>query len=102
MERFLAHYGIHIFLPLIIALLCFKKQWLKAYFIMLLAFAIDLDHLLADPIFDPNRCSIHAHPLHSYYIMPVYVLLMFPKNTRWLGIGLVIHLLADITDCALM
>ena len=36
---------------------------------------IDLDHLLATPIFDPARCSIGFHPLHSYYAIGVYFIL---------------------------
>lgn len=96
------HYGIHFMLPLVIALIFFKQNWKKAYLIMLLAMVIDLDHLLADPIFDPNRCSIGFHPLHSYYAMVFFVILLIPKLTRVLGIGLIIHLLADGFDCWLM
>jgi hypothetical protein len=96
------HYGIHFMLPLVIALIFFKQNWKKAYLIMLLAMVIDLDHLLADPIFDPNRCSIGFHPLHSYYAMVFFVILLIPKLTRVLSIGLIIHLLADGFDCWLM
>lgn len=102
MLQTIVHYGIHFGLPLVVALLFFKKFWLKAYGIMLLGMLIDLDHLLADPIFDPNRCSINFHPLHSYYAMAFYVLLLFPKRSRIIGIGLVIHIIADIADCSLM
>ncbi len=63
---------------------------------------IDLDHLLATPIFSPNRCSITFHPLHSYYAIAVYVLLLIPKKTRIIGLGLVIHIIADTVDCLLM
>ena len=63
---------------------------------------IDLDHLLANPIFDPNRCSINFHPLHTYYALAVYILLTLFKNTRLIGLGLVIHIIADIVDCSFM
>ena len=96
------HYGIHFGLPLLIAVLFFRSFWLKAYGIMLLGMLIDLDHLLANPIFDSNRCSINFHPLHSYYAIIIYCLLLIPKKTRLLGIGLIIHILADTTDCLLM
>jgi len=96
------HYSIHILVPLIVALIFFKQYWLKAYLIMLACFIIDIDHVLASPMFDPNRCSINFHPLHSYYAMAVYVVLLIPKKTRVLGLGLVIHILADSADCALM
>jgi hypothetical protein len=102
MLQFSLHYGIHFGLPLIIALVFFKNNWLKAYGIMLLGILIDLDHLVADPIFDSNRCSINFHPLHSYYAIAAYFLLLFPKPTRLIGIGLIIHIIADIVDCWLM
>lgn len=69
---------------------------------MLSAFVIDLDHLLATPMFDPNRCSINFHPLHTYYAIIIYVLLFFPKRTRVFGIGIFIHIIADMADCLLM
>ena len=98
----LVHYGLHFGLPLVIAAIFFQKNWLKAYAIMILGMLIDLDHLLADPIFDSNRCSINFHPLHSYYAIVVYLLLLLPKKTRLIGIGLVIHIIADSADCYLM
>ena len=63
---------------------------------------IDLDHLLANPIFNPNRCSINFHPLHTYYALAVYILLTIFKKTRLIGLGLIIHIIADIVDCTLM
>lgn len=96
------HYSIHYVGPLVIALLFYKKQWKFAYFIMILGMLIDFDHLSANPIFDPNRCSINFHPLHSYFAIFVYVLLLFPKKTRLIGLGLVIHILADYADCSFM
>lgn len=98
----ITHYGIHFGLPLVIALLFFKTHWLKAYGIMILGMLIDLDHLLANPIFDSNRCSINFHPLHSYYAIAIYVILLLPKKTRLIGLGLVIHIIADTVDCWLM
>jgi len=96
------HYGIHFGLPLVVAILFYRKFWLKAYGIMILGMLIDLDHLLANPIFDPNRCSINFHPLHSYYAIAVYFILLILKKTRIIGLGLVIHIMADIADCSLM
>ncbi|WP_179351945.1 DUF6122 family protein [Winogradskyella vidalii] len=96
------HYGIHFGLPLVIAILCYKTYWLKAYGIMMLGMLIDLDHLLASPIFEANRCSINFHPLHSYYAIAIYVLLLLSKKTRFIGLGLVAHIIADTVDCWLM
>ena len=102
MLKFSIHYGLHFGLPLIIAFLFFKKNWLKMYILMLLAFVIDLDHLLANPIFDPNRCSINFHPLHSYYAIGTYILLLIPKQIRIFAIGLLVHILSDGVDCLLL
>ncbi|MFD1063484.1 DUF6122 family protein [Winogradskyella litorisediminis] len=96
----LTHYGIHFIVPLIVSLLFFKKKWKIAYVIMLSTFVIDLDHLLANPLFDPNRCSINFHPLHTYYAMILYMILAVLKPTRIFGVGLIIHIIADAVDCA--
>ncbi|WP_292949552.1 DUF6122 family protein [Olleya sp. UBA1516] len=102
MYKDIIHYGIHFIVPVIVALLFFKKQWKYALGIMLLGMLIDLDHLLATPIFAPNRCSINFHPLHSYYAIIFYMALLIPKKTRIIGLGLVIHIIADFTDCMMM
>ena len=62
---------------------------------------IDVDHLLADPIYDPNRCSIGFHPLHTVVPIALYGLLLIHPKTRLVGIGLYIHILLDIGDCAI-
>ena len=96
------HYGIHLLLPLIVAFVFFKSNWKYAYLIMISMMIIDLDHLLVTPIFDPNRCSINFHPLHSYIAIGLYIVLLFPKKTRLPGLGLIIHIIADKVDCILM
>ncbi|MEO8774541.1 MAG: DUF6122 family protein [Gelidibacter sp.] len=96
------HYGIHFGLPLFVAYFFFRSNWKIAYLIMIATMLIDLDHLLAVPLFDPGRCSINFHPLHTYYAMMVYVGFLFFNKTRILGIGLVIHMIADATDCWMM
>ncbi|MFL0353755.1 DUF6122 family protein [Xanthomarina sp. GH4-25] len=102
MLQTIIHYGIHFLFPLAIALFFFKTHWKTAYLVMICGMFIDLDHLLADPIFAPNRCSINFHPLHSYYAIAIYFLLLIPKKTRIIGLGLVIHILADTVDCMFM
>jgi|SRR5690606_1224942 len=102
MMQHLVHYGIHFGLPLAIALLFFKSKWKVAFLIMISTMLIDLDHLLASPIFEANRCSINFHPLHTYYAMIVYVVMLFFNKTRLLGIGLATHILADAVDCLMM
>ncbi|AXG70344.1 hypothetical protein KORDIASMS9_02583 [Kordia sp. SMS9] len=102
MLRFCVHYGLHFIFPLLIALYFYPKKWKTVYLIFLAAMLIDFDHLLATPIFDPNRCSINFHPLHSYYAMAVYAGMLLFQKTRILGIGLLFHILADSADCWMM
>lgn len=60
---------------------------------------VDLDHLLAYPVYDPNRCSIGFHPLHELIPISVYFILCFIKPVRFVGLGLMIHMLLDSIDC---
>ena len=96
------HYGSHLFLPLIVALIFFKSNWKIAFLIMLSGILIDVDHLLATPIFDSNRCSINFHPLHTYFAIGLYLLLCVFRKSRLIGLGLVIHIVADFIDCQFM
>jgi len=96
------HYFLHLVFPLGIALVFFNNEWKNAYLLLLLTMLVDLDHLLASPIFDADRCSINFHPLHSYYAMVFYVGLLFlRKPFRILGIGLLLHMFTDLVDCLL-
>ncbi|MDD3262953.1 MAG: DUF6122 family protein [Candidatus Absconditabacteria bacterium] len=95
----ITHYGIHFIVPGVIAYIFFRQNRKKARLIMIATMIIDLDHLFATPIFDPTRCSIGFHPLHTRFAILIYILLYFPKKTRIVGIGLLIHILADSADC---
>ncbi len=102
MLRFSLHYGIHFVVPIIIGLFFFKKNRFHVILILLSAILIDVDHFLANPLFDPNRCSINFHPLHSYWAIAIYFGLLFFQKTRLFGIALLIHIIADLTDCYLI
>ncbi len=99
MLQTLVHYTLHLLVPGLIAYIFFRKQWKKAWLIMLATMLVDVDHLFATPIFDPGRCSINFHPLHTYWAMAVYVLLLFFKKTRIIAVGLLFHMLTDFIDC---
>ena len=60
---------------------------------------IDLDHLLATPMYQINRCSIGFHPLHTLIPIGLYVMICFIPKLRVIGIGLVIHVVLDSIDC---
>lgn len=63
--------------------------------------AVDLDHLAATPIFDPDRCSIGFHFLHSYVAIAGYALMLLYRNilVRIIAVGLLFHMFTDSVDC---
>ena len=101
LPKFIIHYGLHFIVPFFIAYFFFKENWKKVYLIFLASMLIDLDHLLADPIFDSSRCSINFHPLHTYYAAGIYAVGLFFRKTQILAFALLFHLLTDFIDCYL-
>ncbi len=95
----LLHLVLHAVVPGAVALVFFRPHWKKAWLIMFSTMFVDLDHLLADPIYDPSRCSIGFHPLHTYPAIAAYVVLLVPRMSRLPGIGLLIHMALDALDC---
>lgn len=96
------HLVLHLLMPGLIAWIFFRQQWIRAWLIMGATMIVDVDHLLATPVFDPNRCSIGFHPLHSYIAIGAYALLVFIPKLRFFAIGLLIHMVLDYLDCLTM
>lgn len=101
MLQTIIHYSLHLLAPGLVSYVFFRKKWLRAWMLMIATMLIDIDHLLATPIFDATRCSINFHPLHTYYALVIYVLFLFHKKTRIIGIALVLHFFTDLLDCFL-
>jgi hypothetical protein len=95
----LLHILLHFLTPALIATSFFRTQWKQVYLLMLATMVVDLDHLLADPIYDPDRCSIGFHPLHQPVFIGLYIALFLFPRTRIIGIGLVLHMALDSIDC---
>lgn len=108
------HIALHFLIPLSVAGLCFRTLFWRAYLLMLGGMVIDLDHLLADPIYDPLRCSIGFHPLHSIFAIAAYVIVLLASlphsfaekcfgkyrlSVNLLSLGLLIHIVLDASDC---
>ena len=102
MLRAVIHMFLHFAVPALVARTCYKQIFLRAWLIMIATMLVDLDHLLASPMYDPDRCSIGFHPLHQYPAIAVYLLLTAVPRTRILGVGLMIHMMLDGIDCAWM
>lgn len=95
------HYSGHFIAPFAIGWIFWRRDWRRAGMVMLAANLIDLDHLAATPIFDPARCSIGFHPLHTGFAAVAYAaMLAVPKWwVRALGLGALWHLGVDWADC---
>jgi len=93
------HIALHFIVPLALAWFVYRRTWQKAYLLLLSSLLIDLDHLLATPIYDAARCSIGFHPLHSAFPIFLYGLALFHPKTRLIGIGLCLHIILDSIDC---
>lgn len=121
--RFIIHMVLHFLVPALVALAVTgwrrrrlpdptsaldpspQVPWrdaLRPWMIMMATMLVDLDHLVADPILDPGRCSLGFHPLHTLPAIAVYVVLTALPRWRWWGIGLLIHMALDGLDCLLM
>jgi len=94
-----AHLALHFIVPLLVAFLFFRENLKLSYLAMILTMLVDLDHLLASPIYDANRCSIGFHPLHQYWFIAIYLVMSFFSKTRLIGVGLIIHMSLDALDC---
>ena len=94
------HYFLHLVFPIVIAKIFFKNNWKHAYFLMLATMVVDLDHVFANPVFDPNRSSVGFHPLHSYPMIAVYSLgtIFLKGNYKIIAVGLLFHMFTDFQD----
>ena len=99
MTRAIVHLILHALVPGLVAWLAFRPRWRQVWLIMILTMSVDLDHLLAIPIYDPNRCGIGFHPLHSYVAIVGYAAMTAIPQLRIVGIGLLIHMALDGLDC---
>lgn len=110
------HIILHFIVPLLVAVAFYRSALGRASLIMVATMIVDMDHLLADPIYDPNRCSIGFHPLHTAPAIALYALMFVlplilrkkidvlghdsvARTTHLIGLGLLIHMALDWFDC---
>lgn len=113
------HILLHFIVPLGIAFLFFRSKWKMAFIWMILTMLVDLDHVVADPVYDPDRCSIGFHPLHTIpYILGYFFTFLSTwgymhfyekredgtefvniRTVHWVALGLIIHMALDALDC---
>jgi hypothetical protein len=120
----MVHLVLHFAVPLLVALVFYRSGWRSAWLVMISTMLVDVDHLLADPIYDAARCSIGFHPLHTALPIGLYAILFglpfiarrwdtsgtdeldpskrsIVQTLHLLGLGLLIHMALDWTDCVL-
>jgi hypothetical protein len=95
------HIALHFLVPAAIAGIFYRKTWEVSYLLMVATMLVDIDHILASPIYDAARCSIGFHPLHKIWFIAGYAMLCFVPKTRLVGLGLVSHMALDSIDCQL-
>lgn len=115
------HLALHVVVPVLVALTFYRRRWRQAAAVLLATMIVDVDHLLASPVYDPGRCSIGFHPLHSGAALVLYCLLfglpLVPglrarvgarsailrppvlRATHLVGLGLLLHMALDWGDC---
>lgn len=107
--------ALHFVVPLLVALAFYRGRWRNAALIMIATMIVDVDHLLASPIYAPHRCSIGFHPLHTIVAMIVYAALFaiplvgrgagtagmrsVERSIHLTGLGLLIHMSLDWINC---
>ncbi|MGU9957349.1 MAG: DUF6122 family protein [Arenicellales bacterium WSBS_2016_MAG_OTU3] len=93
------HIALHFLVPFALARLFYRKTWLLSFGLMMASMLIDIDHLLATPVYDPARCGVGFHPLHSAIPILIYLAILFYPKTRVVGLGLCVHIVLDSIDC---
>jgi hypothetical protein len=105
MLQSIVHYSLHFIAIGAIAYWFDKKNWKRNWLILTATMIVDLDHVFASPLFDPNRCGIGFHPLHSEIAILTYLLgiiLFKNKILKLISIGLLFHMFTDLLDCIWM
>src|SRR6056297_253863 len=110
------HIVLHFVVPLLAAVVFYRRRWRSTAAILIATMLVDADHLLADPVYDPDRCSIGFHPLHTLPAIAVYTMLFLlpllfgrergranlrpaARAQHLIGFGLLIHMVLDGIDC---
>lgn len=102
MLQTVVHYFLHFIFIGVIAYWYDRKNWKKGWLILLATMLVDVDHIVANPMFMADRCGIGFHPLHSEYVIPFYFLgAIFLRRSvlKLVAIGLAFHMITDSIDC---
>ena len=93
------HMAAHLLVPALAAWLFFRPRWCLAWLIMLATMAVDLDHLLADPVFRPAALRHRFSPAAQLPGDRALCRGAGVQAAAYRGAGLLIHMLVDGADC---
>ena len=102
MIREILHLVLHAAVPAAVAAVFYRERFLRSWLLLMSTMLVDIDHLLADPVYDPGRCSLGYHPLHTSPAIAAYAAAMFWPKLRIIAVGLIIHMILDGVDCVWM
>lgn len=102
MLRPVIHIALHFLVPALVARIAYANKWKYAWLVMVSTMLVDLDHLLAEPLYDPGRCSMGFHPLHTWPAVVFYAVMLVVPKLRLVAAGLLIHMALDSIDCMWM
>jgi hypothetical protein len=98
----LIDFVLHLSVPALAAFWAPPSRRVRVWWLMVATLAVDLDHLLATPVYDPARCSIGVHPLHHPLAILAYAALLPIPVLRWPAVGLLLHMGIDGLGCLLI
>ena len=96
------HLVLHVLVPAAVAAVFFRERFLRSWLLLVSTMLVDIDHLLSDPVYDPGRCSLGFHPLHTAPAIAAYAVATFWPKLRIIALGLIIHMFLDGVDCVWM
>lgn len=100
--REIIHLLLHAAVPAAVAGVFYRERFFSVWLTLMATMLVDVDHLLADPVYDPGRCSIGFHPLHTSVAITGYALAALWSRLRVVALGLLIHMALDGVDCVWM
>lgn len=93
------HLVLHVVVPALVTLIFYRRYGWAAFLRLMAGMVIDVDHIRAVPFYDPTRCSINYHFLHTPIPIILYCTLLFVPRLRMFSVGLIIHIALDYLNC---
>ncbi|MGV3585725.1 MAG: DUF6122 family protein [Adhaeribacter sp.] len=93
------HLVLHLLIPILVTLIFYPRYGWAAFIRLMAGMIIDVDHIMANPFYDSERCSINYHLFHTPIPIIIYCALYFVPRLRIFSVGLIIHIILDYLNC---